>query len=270
MSRVRTYCGIFRIRFATGIQYRLAALSGLATQFAWGFLTIMLYTVLYREHGDSFPMTFSAVISYMWLRQAFIVLFESWRTEGPIIDSITSGGVAYELARPIGIYPMWFVRTLSARVAGALMRAWPILTLAFLLPAPYGLTLPLTFGAFAGFLITGVLGVLVAVAYVSLIYIFTMITMQPQGVRIAMNSLAELLTGSLIPLPFFPAPIARILELTPFAAMSNVPYRIYSGDLAGAAAWQAAGLQVFWLVALVAFGAILLRRVLRRAVIQGG
>ena len=52
--------------------------------------------------------------------------------------------------------------------------------------------------------------------------------------------------------------------------MSNVPYRVYSGDLAGAAAWQAVGLQVFWLIALVALGAILLRQALRRTVIQGG
>ncbi len=52
--------------------------------------------------------------------------------------------------------------------------------------------------------------------------------------------------------------------------MSNVPYRIYSGDIAGAAAWQAAGLQIFWLLALFALGQFLLSRALRRAVIQGG
>jgi len=86
----------------------------------------------------------------------------------------------------------------------------------------------------------------------------------------AFNSLAELLSGALIPLPFFPPVIARVLALTPFATTINAPLRIYSGDLAGAAAGQAIGLQAFWLVVMLALGHLLLRRALRRTVIQGG
>lgn len=270
MKRVRKFTSLFRIRFNAGIQYRAAALAGIATQFAWGFLNIMLYMVFYRSNPNAFPMTLQALVSYMWLRQAFLMLFETYGTENAILESITSGGVAYELARPTGIYGIWYVRTLSARVSKMLLRFWPVILVAALLPAPYGLSLPANPAAFVGFLCTLVLGTLIATAYIMLIYIVTLFTMQPWGVRIAFNSLAELLTGSLIPLPFFPAAAVRILELTPFAAMSNVPYRIYSGDIAGAAAWQAAGLQVFWLLALFAFGQFLLSHALRRTVIQGG
>lgn len=270
MKRVRKFLSLFRIRFSAGIQYRAAALAGIATQIAWGFLNIMLYMMFYRDNPDAFPMALQALVSYMWLRQAFLMLFETWGVESDILESITSGGVAYELVRPAGIYGIWYVRTLSARASKVLLRAGPVLLMAALLPAPYGLSLPASPAAFAGFLCTLVLGTFVAGAYVMLVYIVTLYTMQPQGVRIAFNSMAELLTGSLIPLPFFPAALARILELTPFAAMSNVPYRIYSGDIAGAAAWQAAGLQIFWLLALFALGQFLLSRALRRAVIQGG
>ena len=270
MRQLRKYRSLFRIRFNAGIQYRAAALAGIATQFAWGFLNIMLYMTFYRSNAAAFPMTLQAVVTYMWLRQAFLMLFETWGTENAILESITGGGVAYELARPAGIYGMWYVRTFSARTSKMLLRAGPVILVAILLPAPYGLALPSSAGAFAGFLCTLVLGALVACAYIMLIYIVTLYTMQPQGVRIAFTSLAELLTGSLIPLPFFPAALARILELTPFAAMCNVPFRIYSGDITGAAAWQAAGLQVFWLLALLALGQFLLSHALRRTVIQGG
>lgn len=270
MKRAKKYISLFRIRFSAGIQYRAAALAGIATQVAWGFLNVMLYLVFYRGNPDAFPMTLHAVVSYMWLRQAFLALFETWRTENAILESITSGGIAYELARPAGIYPLWFLRHLSARVSSMLLRAGPVLLLAAVLPAPYGLSLPASTAAFAGFLATLALGALVACAFMMFVYILTLTTMQPQGVRIAMSSLSELLTGSLIPLPFFPAALARVLELTPFAAMSNVPFRIYSGDLAGIAAWQAAGLQCFWLLALLALGQLLLTHALRRTVIQGG
>ncbi|MBE6934978.1 MAG: ABC transporter permease [Ruminococcaceae bacterium] len=270
MKALAAYGSLFRIRFNSGIQYRAAALGGVATQFAWGFLNILLYMTFYRENPEAFPMSLASVVSYMWLRQAFLMLFETWRTEPQIMAAIQDGGVAYELARPMGIYGAWYTRILSSRISGMLLRAWPLLLVAFCLPAPWGMTLPVSLSAFGLFLLSLVLGTLCAAALVTLIHVLTLVTMQPQGVRMAFNSLAELLSGALIPLPFFPPVIARVLALTPFATTINAPLRIYSGDLAGAAAGQAIGLQAFWLVVMLALGHLLLRRALRRTVIQGG
>lgn len=270
MRRLQKYRSIFRIRFSAGIQYRAAALAGIATQYAWGFLNIMLYIAFYRADAHAFPMTLQAVITYMWLRQGFLTLFETWSVEQDIYTAVTSGNIAYELIRPIGLYQMWYVRILSARVAKVVLRAIPLLLVAALLPAPYGIVPPPSPAAFMGFLCTLFLGTLVTCAYIMLIYIVTFFTMQPQGVRILFDTVAEFLGGSFIPIPFFPAAFAQILEWLPFASMSNVPYRVYSGDIAGAAVWQAMGLQVFWLLALLVCGHFFLTRALRRAVIQGG
>lgn len=60
------------------------------------------------------------------------------------------------------------------------------------------------------------------------------------------------------------------MELTPFAGMQNLPFRIYSGNLAGAEMARAVCLQVFWLAALLALGVGLMRVSLRRVVVQGG
>lgn len=94
----------------------------------------MLYMTFYRSNAAAFPMTLQAVVTYMWLRQAFLMLFETWGTENAILESITSGGVAYELARPAGIYGMWYVRTFSARTSKMLLRAGPVILVAILLP----------------------------------------------------------------------------------------------------------------------------------------
>ena len=62
----------------------------------------------------------------------------------------------------------------------------------------------------------------------------------------------------------------QILELLPFAAMQNVPLRVYSGDLSGAALEQAILLQFFWLAVMVFAGKILEQRAMKRIVVQGG
>ena len=61
-----------------------------------------------------------------------------------------------------------------------------------------------------------------------------------------------------------------MLETLPFAAMQNVPLRIYSGNLQGTELAQAIGLQVFWLAAIILTGKLLCRKAERNAVVQGG
>jgi ABC-2 type transport system permease protein len=82
--------------------------------------------------------------------------------------------------------------------------------------------------------------------------------------------IADFFAGGYIPIPFFPGPVRKIAGLLPFAAMQNMPLRIYSGDIAGTDAIYGIGLQLFWIAALVVFGKLLMKRSLRRVVTQGG
>lgn len=68
---MKKYLSFFRLRFTLGLQYRTAALAGICTQFAWGFLDIMVYRAFYETDAAAFPMTFQATASYIWLQQAF-------------------------------------------------------------------------------------------------------------------------------------------------------------------------------------------------------
>lgn len=47
---MKKYLAFFRLRSAMGLQYRAAALAGIATQFAWGFMEIMAMHVFYTEN----------------------------------------------------------------------------------------------------------------------------------------------------------------------------------------------------------------------------
>ncbi|MEZ7872295.1 MAG: ABC-2 family transporter protein, partial [Eubacteriales bacterium] len=81
---------------------------------------------------------------------------------------------------------------------------------------------------------------------------------------------ADFLAGGTVPLPFFPPALRTIAELLPFAAMQNMPLRLYSGHIAGAEAAQGIALQVFWAAALILLGRALMKRALKRVTVQGG
>ena len=267
---MKKYLSFFRIRFVNSLQYRSAAAAGIATQFAWGALELLAFRAFYQTSPEGFPMSFDALASYVWLRQALLALYMTWFFENEIFEAITKGNIAYEMARPIGIYAMWFTRSLASRLSRAVLRCMPILLVAALLPAPYGIGLPPTPAAGIWFIITAVLGFLVTVSLCMLIYISAFYTLSVLGVRIVITTIADFLGGSLIPLPFLPENMQGLLSLLPFASMIDVPFRIYGGDIVGNEIYQRAALQVFWLITLTSLGALWTRHALRRVVSQGG
>ena len=267
---MKAYLAIFRIRFIYSLQYRVAAFAGMMTQFAWAFIEILAFTAFYRVNPSGFPMEFSQTITYIWLNEAFLVLFSGLLTASEITDAIESGSIAYELIRPMDLYGRWVSQFIASRLAGVGLRCVPILIVAFIVPEPYRLSLPSNIESFILFLLTTVLAVGVIATLSMLIYVTVFYTLSFRGTRLVFGNIIIFLSGALIPLPFFPESIRAVIELLPFAAMHNIPFRIYSGNIVGAGALRGILLQIFWLIALWITGRLVMNHALKRVVVQGG
>ena len=267
---MKKYVSFFRLRFTMGLQYRSAALGGIITQFTWGLIQIMIFQAFYHTDPSAFPMSFSATASYLWLQQAFLAFFAVWMMENEIFDSIVNGDIAYELCRPVSIYHMWYSRSIAARLSRAVLRCFPILLIAAFLPAPYGLCAPADLRHFFLFLATLVLGLSVTVSFCMLVYVLTFFTISPQGLRMVFVSATDFFAGALIPLPFFPERMQKVMELLPFASMQNVALRIYGGSMNQSEMKRAVLLQLFWLAVITAAGQILCKTAQKRVTVQGG
>lgn len=267
---MKKYLSFFRIRFIHGLQYRTAAVSGMVTQFVWGAMEILLFRAFYQADASSFPMTFLALSTYVWLQQAFLALYMAWFWEMELFDSITTGNVVYELCRPIRLYDMWYVRSLAVRLSKAVLRCMPILAAALLLPKPYGLALPSDAGTWLFTILSMILALFVVTALNMMVYMSAFHTLSSQGIRLIVASILDFFSGAVIPIPFLPGKVRAVVSLLPFASIQNVPFRIFSGDLGGQKMYLSISLQVFWLIAMLAAGRVMERRALKHVVIQGG
>ena len=202
---MRKYISFFRMRLMAGLQYRAAALAGLSTQLVWGAMEVLLYRAFWLEHPERFPMGMEALAAYIWLQQAFLTLFSMWSWERDLISSVRTGAVAYELARPVDLYGMWMARSLALRLSRALLRMFPVILIALLIPAPYGLRLWTGGAVLPLFLLSTVLMLLVVCAYTLLIYAVTFHLTDPNGIMVLSVAAADLLGGAIVPLPFLPA-----------------------------------------------------------------
>ena len=266
----RAYIALFRIRLTNSLQYRAAAIAGVTTQFAWGFMYILGFMAFYASNPDAFPMTLQQTVAYIWMQQAFMALFYLWFFENSIFESVENGHISYELVRPMDLYGRWFTMTTANRIARMLLRCLPILVVAFVLPEPFRLVLPNEIGRLGLFFISMMLSMGVVVSFSMLIYISAFHTINSMGTRIVVGVAGDFLAGGYIPIPFFPDTLRIVVELSPFGAMQNMPLLIFSGHLSGDALTRGLVLQVFWLAVLVVVGRVMMARALKKVVVQGG
>ncbi|OGO85735.1 MAG: hypothetical protein A2Y24_04355 [Clostridiales bacterium GWE2_32_10] len=93
----------------TYLQYRVVALAGVATQLFWGFMYIMIYEAFYQNFSGNSNISLEQLITYLWLQQAFIMFIYFFLKDDDLFEMITSGTIAYELARPCNIgYHLYF------------------------------------------------------------------------------------------------------------------------------------------------------------------
>lgn len=267
---MKAYLTFFKIRFINGLQYRAAALGGIATQFAWGAMNLLCFKAFYDAGASNFPMEFRQLSSYIWLQQALMALFMAWYTDNDIISAIQNGNICYELCHPMDIYYMWFTKNMAVRVSKVILRCFPILIVASLLPEPYRMSLPASPLAGVLFLVSLVVGFLLMVSFSMLIHISAFYTISTTGIKVLAISLLEFLSGFIIPLPFFPDSMQKVLMLLPFASTQNTPYQLYVGTIRAEEALGAILLQFIWLAVFTAFGWLLVKKALKRVVVQGG
>jgi ABC-2 type transport system permease protein len=267
---MNAYISVWKLRFINGLQYRAAALAGMATQLFFGLIFIMIFVAFYSQSTVQPPISLKDLVAYVWLQQIFLAFIMLWFRDNEIFQLITSGNIAYELCRPCGIYPFWYAKLLAQRISSAILRCFPILIVVFVLPQPYRMSLPPSLAALVLFIVTLVLGLLVIVAISMLIYISVFWTMSPTGSILMIGVAGEFFAGMVIPVPLMPIWLQKVAYLLPFRWTADFPFRVYSGQIGQFEALWGVLVQLLWLVILIGVGIWSLRKALRQVVIQGG
>ncbi len=266
---MKVYFSLLRIRVINGLQYRAVAIGSILSRFAWGLMEILAFYALHRTNGTKFVMTFSETVSYIWMQQALFILFQVVYSDREIVTAINDGSIAYELVRPIKLYNSWFVQCMANRISPTLLNCMPVLIIAAFVVPKYRIHFP-PFLNLMLFLISTILALAVVVALALLMHISMFYTTSPRGIRIIVTAMTTFFSGGIIPLPYFPEPVLKIVEILPFASMQSTPLLIYSGLVTNMEAVQGIGLQCIWLLILIATGMFLMNRTLSRVVVQGG
>lgn len=261
-----SYFTVFKMRLRMELQYRGAMIGGILCQMFFGLILVALYRALYAGKPQSVPI--ESVATYVWLQQAFFRMMLA--SDSELVDKIRSGDISYDLCRPVNMYGFYYARIMAQKLMGSLMRAVPMLVMAFALPKGWGMSLPNS----ALGLITAIpallLGLLCVCALENITVAFTMITLDPRGMQGLLNLLMLTLSGNLFPLTLFPESWQKVITFFPYAQLLDAPIRLYTGEYAPGDALRVYALQAFWVIILIAIGVSMWNANRKRMIVQGG
>jgi ABC-2 type transport system permease protein len=265
---MKTYCAIFRIRFAVQMQYRAAALAAFITNFFFGLVRVFVFLAFYSTAGSQ-PLSLPQVVTYTWLTQVTFRMLP-WVNDTEMFNLVRSGNVAYELCRPVHLYWAWYFRLLAYRLVPTLLCGLPIYLIVIILPSPLRAVLPASPLYALAYLFSLAMALFLSCALGNLLTISTFWTTAGDGLLRIFPSIIMVLSGTIVPLSYFPDSVRGLLQALPFAGLTDLPTRLYLGQVPPIQILSALGLQLAWTAFFVLMGVLLLTRGLQRVEVQGG
>jgi ABC-2 type transport system permease protein len=263
---IKLFLRIVRLSLQQQLTYRMAILSGLATNFFFAFLRVSVMTALYAGQTEVNGLSLEGAITYVAVSQgliAFLFIFGTW----DVMASVYNGSIGADLLRPLPFFALWMARDLGRSLVNLVLRGF-LLMAAFALFYP--LLLPSSLEQWLFLPLAMGLGWLVSYAWRFLVNLAAFWSPDARGIgRIAVMVMG-LLSGFLMPLRLYPDWFANLCRLTPFPALFNTTLEVYLGLLSGPALWMALVNQLFWALALSLLAQLVLLAGVRRLVVQGG
>lgn len=229
----------------------------------FGFIYISLWQAVAPVTSTADPYTRSTMTAMMILAQTFAWMTAFLPAGLGVHQSVRTGAIALEMARPMPYFPMVLARESGNVAYQALYRAVPLalvfaVTIGFPPPgsaAALLLTLPsLALGAYIGLMLYYSVG------------ISALWTTEIRFAHWGYHALMTLLSGGWVPSDMLPGGLGQVVPYLPFASQLFYPIRIYLG-LSGP---EALLVQLAWAAALTLWCQWITGRALGRVSVQGG
>ncbi len=263
---LRFYIEAGRTAFRRQLIYRWANLAGLLTNIFFGAVFSYVIIALFHARPIAAGYNVQNALRYTWLEQGLImvVLPFGWYD---LMLTIRTGAVVSDLSKPCDFYWYWFSRELGRSIYYLLLRGLPIYLAGMLL---FGIGAPTDWRQWLVFAFSTTLSTFAGIAYRYLFNLTAFWVVEARAVYTFGLTIAQFLTGSYVPLPFFPAWLLAIITWLPFNTFMNIPTQMLVGNITTTTLLFDLFLQISWVILLTLSMRALTTIAARRVIVQGG
>lgn len=263
---IKAYYYIYKTRIQKSLAYRFDVYGNIIMQCIIMFASAFFWRALYVGQTVVQGVDVSSMFTYTIISTAMSVFFMG-DIEYRVMRSVEKGTIAVDMLKPVNLYSIFFFEDLGKITALFFQNVIPILLIGCIfitIPKPAGV------GAFFLFLLSLSMAFLInwLIAACFSMWAFTAINMDP--LLQVKKHLIRLLSGSIIPMWFFPKWLSSVLNCLPFVYIYQLPLDIYIGKEAMSNILPRLGIQALWVVILFTVFMILQKNATRKVMVQGG
>lgn len=263
---VRLYWAVALRAFRRQLTYRTANLAGLFTNCCFGYLRAVIFFAVYANRPRVAGYDLADAVTFTWVTQSLIMVVALW-SWWEIEETIRSGDVVSDLAKPFSYLGFWLARDYGRALAFLITRCAPIFLIGQL---TFGIRWPRYPQTWLYFAASIFLAVTISFGWRFLINASAFWTTDARGLGGLASIVITLLCGLIVPLPYFPAGIQKVLLALPFAGLIQTPTDLFLEHHVGLDALAALTEQALWAIVFLVASRLLLAAAVRRLVVQGG
>ena len=260
------YLYFIKVRIMISLAYRFETISSVAIQFILLAVNAFFWRAVYANHDIVQNTDLNQMLIYS-VMSVLLGCFFCKTVEGKLRQKIRDGSVAADYIKPVALFGMLFAEDIGEIAVNIIQRFIPVILFSCIFITP---PVPASALHFLLFSVSTLVSffILWFIAAIFGLLNFWLIDIGPIGG--AKDMIISFLSGSIIPIWFFPETIQKILSFTPFIYIYQTPIGIYIGKTDFENAVKAIAVQILWVVIFYVLFNIIKRRALKNIMVQGG
>ena len=263
---MKKYLYIIKTQIIKSMTYEFNVYGNIIMQTIIMITSAYFWRALYTGRSVVNGVDAGSMQTYIIISSALSVLLIT-NVERRIARSVEKGSVATDMMKPISLFGMFLAEDIGSIIALIFQNMLPILLIGSLMikiPVMADIRdLPM-------FVISVVESFLINWVIAALFGMMAFTTINNNALIQVKKHLIRLLSGSIIPIWFFPESISKVLSALPFVYIYQLPLSIYIGRGDRAEMISQMRIQFIWLVILSALFFYAQKRITRKVMVQGG
>lgn len=265
-EKMSVYLYVYKVQILKSLAYKFDVYGNIIMQTIIMIATAFFWKALFKNAENMNGITVDTMLTYTVVSSMVSVLLTT-NVEWRMTESIKKGTIAIDMMRPVNIFHVFLAENLGSVTALIFQNLLPILVIGSLL-----IKIPVPASALDGmvFLVSLLLAFLINwfIAVIFGMWAFKVIEMS--ALIQVKKHLIRLLSGSMIPIWFFPDWLSGVLKCLPFMYIYQMPISIYVGQYTKESLMEGLSIQCVWVIVLFMVKTYLEKRVTKSVMIQGG
>jgi len=264
---MKMYITFTKKAFLRAGAYRFEVWSRLFSNLVFLLMWSSIWMALYAGKDEAGGVSFQAMLTYVVVSQFLTGINGAGTPLWEIQEKVRTGDISLELMRPFDVPTRYLFADFGSITFYLITALLPVYVILFMI---FDLSLPSNISTWIFFIVSGFLGFLIRYCIELSFGLLTFWLVETGGVEDIFYFSVSLLSGSVIPLWFFPGWLETLAMYLPFQGIYFIPNAIFVGEISGTEIYLSLATQLLWVFISFLILRIIWRKAANKVVVQGG